>query len=194
MMNSETKNIALFGTSADPPTAGHQMILRWLCDRFDQVAVWASDNPLKSQQTPLKHRLKMLDLAIAQIDAPHHNISLHRELSHRYSVETLKSAQEIWGKNSHFTFVVGSDIIAQLPRWHECEALLRQVQLLIVPRPGYPLREEDLKVVAEMGGRSAIADINAPEVSSSAYRHWHDSRLVMPLVEDYIHQEKLYLP
>ena len=26
--------IALFGTSADPPTAGHQKILRWLCEVY----------------------------------------------------------------------------------------------------------------------------------------------------------------
>ena len=186
------KNIALFGTSADPPTEGHQAILRWLCDRFDWVAVWASDNPLKSQQTPLEHRMKMLTLAIANIDAPRHNISVHRELSHRYSVKTIEIAQQIWGDRNHFTFVIGSDIIPQLPRWYRAERLLQQVCLLVIPRPGYPLRKEELKVVETMGGIYAIADLNAPEVSSSAYRNWRDSRLILPLVEDYIHQEKLY--
>ena len=44
--------IALFGTSADPPSIAHREILRWLCDRYDWVAVWASDNPMKPQQTP----------------------------------------------------------------------------------------------------------------------------------------------
>jgi nicotinate-nucleotide adenylyltransferase len=186
------KNIALFGTSADPPTAGHQMILRWLCDRFDWVAVWASDNPLKSQQTPLEHRMKMLRLAIADINAPRHNISVHRELSHRYSVETLKIAKQMWGENHHFTFVVGSDIIPQLPRWHRGDELLQQVCLLIVPRPGYPLQAEELKAIETMGGIYAIADLNAPEISSSAYRDRGDSHLIMPLVEDYIHREQLY--
>ncbi len=186
------KNIALFGTSADPPTAGHQMILRWLCDRFDWVAVWASDNPLKSKQTPLEHRMKMLGLAIAAIDAPRHNISVHWELSHRYSVETIKIAKRIWGENNHFTFVVGSDIIPQLPRWHRGDELLQQVCFLIIPRPGYPLREDELKAIEARGGIYAIADFNAPEISSSAYRNWRDSRLILPLVEDYIHQEQLY--
>ena len=44
--------IALFGTSADPPTAAHQTILQCLADHYDQVAVWASDNPLKKKTNP----------------------------------------------------------------------------------------------------------------------------------------------
>ncbi|NET52841.1 MAG: nicotinic acid mononucleotide adenylyltransferase, partial [Merismopedia sp. SIO2A8] len=32
--------LALFGTSADPPTAGHQQILRWLSYQYDHVIVW----------------------------------------------------------------------------------------------------------------------------------------------------------
>ena len=56
--------IALFGTSADPPTAAHQTILQWLSDHYDQVAVWASDNPFKENQTPLSHRMTMLALLI----------------------------------------------------------------------------------------------------------------------------------
>lgn len=33
--------VALFGTSADPPTAGHQVVLSWLSEGYDWVAVWA---------------------------------------------------------------------------------------------------------------------------------------------------------
>ncbi|MCS6815631.1 MAG: adenylyltransferase/cytidyltransferase family protein, partial [Cyanobacteria bacterium] len=53
-------DIALFGTSADPPTVGHQAILLWLLEHFDYVAVWAADNPFKSHQASLHHRLAML--------------------------------------------------------------------------------------------------------------------------------------
>ncbi|MGB3262812.1 MAG: adenylyltransferase/cytidyltransferase family protein, partial [Microcoleus sp.] len=54
------QKIALFGTSADPPTAGHKTILSWLSQHFDWVAVWASDNPFKSHSTSLEHRSAML--------------------------------------------------------------------------------------------------------------------------------------
>ncbi|MGL5832760.1 MAG: nicotinate-nucleotide adenylyltransferase, partial [Waterburya sp.] len=33
------KKIALFGTSADPPTIGHQTILQWLSQHYDHVVV-----------------------------------------------------------------------------------------------------------------------------------------------------------
>ena len=39
--------IALFGTSADPPTIAHQKIISWLGSQFDRVAVWAANNPFK---------------------------------------------------------------------------------------------------------------------------------------------------
>jgi nicotinate-nucleotide adenylyltransferase len=63
-------NIALFGTSADPPTSAHQAILNWLSYHYDHVAVWASDNPFKTHQTPLEHRSTMLRLLIEDISPP----------------------------------------------------------------------------------------------------------------------------
>jgi nicotinate-nucleotide adenylyltransferase len=49
------QKIALFGTSADPPTAGHKTILSWLSQNFDWVAVWASDNPFKIGNAAVNH-------------------------------------------------------------------------------------------------------------------------------------------
>ena len=45
--------IALLGTSADPRTRGHQVLLEGLLNRYGQVATWASDNPLKQHDAPL---------------------------------------------------------------------------------------------------------------------------------------------
>ena len=60
-------NIALFGTSADPPSIGHQQILQWLDLHYDRVWVWVSDNPFKTHQASLSDRLKMMELTIAAI-------------------------------------------------------------------------------------------------------------------------------
>jgi len=184
--------IALFGTSADPPTTGHQAILRWLSDRFDWVAVWASDNPYKQHQTPLDRRMTMLRLAIAEIDTQRNNISLNRELSSPRSIETVQRAREQWGQAVELTLVVGADLVPQLPRWYRADDLFREVTLLIVPRLGYPLAAEHLQALAERSARYEIADFEPPAVSSTGYRQERDRQAAIPSVEDYIHQQRLY--
>ncbi len=186
------KTIALFGTSADPPTAGHQTILRWLSEHYDLVVVWASDNPFKDHQATLKQRTQMLRLAIEEIDPPRNNISLREELSDRRTLITVQKAREIWGDDAEFTVVIGSDLVAQIRKWYRIEELLKQVQILIVPRPGYTIAQKDLEALTSLGGKYAIANVNAPQVSSTTYREEKDSDLITPAVQNYISQNNLY--
>ena len=185
------QKIALFGTSADPPSAGHKTILSWLSQHFDWVAVWASDNPFKSHQTSLEHRSAMLLLMIQEINSPRHNLCLHPELSSPKTLETVEQARLLW-PDAELTLVIGSDLVGQLSRWYEFEELLKQVELLIVPRPGYPSEELDLWQLRRIGAEVAIASVNAPNVSSTFYRETGDTQALTPTIEDYINREHLY--
>lgn len=184
-------SIALFGTSADPPTAGHQAILVWLADHFDQVAVWASDNPFKSHQTPLEHRAAMLQLLIDDIEPPRRNIQVLTELSSPRALITVERARQRW-PDAEFTLAIGSDLITQLPRWYHVEDLLRQVNLLVMPRAGYAIGSSDLASLRQIGANVTIADVFVPAVSSTAYREEGDPEIVTPPIEEYIHREHLY--
>jgi len=184
--------IALFGTSADPPTAGHQEILRWLSERYDWVAVWAADNPFKSHQTLLEHRAAMLRLLIADMDAPGHNVAVAQDLSSWRTLETVEKAKQHWGEDAEYTLVIGSDLINQLPRWYKIEDLLQQVQLLIVPRPGYAIDETSLEAIKKLGGKIAIATLTGLDVSSTAYREHGDTEALIAPIVAYIHQQHLY--
>ncbi|MEO1005626.1 MAG: nicotinate-nucleotide adenylyltransferase [Cyanobacteria bacterium J06638_38] len=186
------KKIALFGTSADPPTVGHQTILCWLSQHYDRVVVWASDNPFKQHQTPLEYRSTMLHLAITDLDLSRHNISLHPELSDRYTLITVNKARAKWGQEVEFSLVIGSDILPQITSWYRIAELLAEVRVLIVPRLGYSIQPTDLASLAEIGGKFAIATLNAPKVSSSNYRLQQDQSFVTPAVRDYIYQNNLY--
>ena len=192
MTNDMKTKIALFGTSADPPTAAHQEIITWLSQNYDWVAAWASDNPLKVHQTPLQHRAMMLKLLIKDIDPPRHNIGLDQELSSRRTLETVEKAKLKWS-GAELTLIIGSDLVNQLPRWYRVEDLLRQVQLLVVPRPGSPIEEIDLAQLRQMGADVAIASIIGPDVSSTAYRKNRDPEALTPTVEAYIDRENLYV-
>lgn len=183
--------IALFGTSADPPTTGHQTILAWLADRFDLVAVWASDNPFKSHPTSLQHRIAMLQLLIDAIQPPRHNLRLYPQLSHSRAIHTVEAANMIW-REAAFTLVVGADLVPQFSQWYRIDELLQQVNLLVVPRPGYCLSEGALTELQQQGVEVAIADLRAPATSSTDYRNHHNPDALTPPIEAYIHQEHLY--
>ncbi|MBW4474091.1 MAG: nicotinate-nucleotide adenylyltransferase [Stenomitos rutilans HA7619-LM2] len=183
--------IALFGTSADPPTAGHQAILVWLSRRFDRVAVWAADNPFKSHQTPLIHRMTMLQLLIDDINPPRHNLHLYADLSKSRTIHTLEVAEALW-VDASFTLVIGSDLIYQLPNWYQSDTLLERVHLLIIPRPGFVPNEMALAELRQRGARLAIADLTGPDTSSTAYREHGDTDALTPPIEAYIHREQLY--
>jgi len=185
------QTIALFGTSADPPTIGHRAILAWLSYRFDGVAVWASDNPFKAHQTPLADRMAMLRLLIYDLQRSRPNVQCCPDLSQPRTIHTLEIAKRRW-TNATFTFVVGSDLVAQLATWYQIEDLLREVNLLVVPRPGYPLSEAALEGLRQRGASMAIADLMGPDTSSTAYRNHKDSDGLTAAIEDYIHREHLY--
>lgn len=183
--------IALFGTSADPPTAGHEKVLKWLSQCFDLVAVWAAENPFKSHKVPLEHRVMMLQKLIDGIESHPDNIHLQQDLSSLRTLETLDKAKQKW-QGAEYTLVVGSDLLTQLPRWYRIEDLLQQVKLLVVPRPGYVINETSMQGVKQLGAKIIIAPITGLDVSSTSYRENGNSDALTPSVIDYINQQHLY--
>ncbi|WP_019499414.1 nicotinate-nucleotide adenylyltransferase [Pseudanabaena sp. PCC 6802] len=183
--------ISLFGTSADPPTLGHQAILKWLCQHFDLCVVWVSDNPFKSHQASLEQRIQMMELAIASMQSEYKNLELHPDISHPRTLITLQKAKVLW-PNAEFTLVVGGDLIAQLPSWYRSDELLAQVDILVVPRAGYDIPNREIEQLKQRGVKVAIAEVSVPMVSSSAYRKNGDRSGIVPSVSAYIDREHLY--
>ncbi len=189
-MSVSMTRIALFGTSADPPTVGHQAILRWLSEHYDQVAVWAADNPFKKHGASLAQRSAMLQLVIEDLGCD--NVLVDERLSDRRSLNTLQRAQTIWGQEAAFFLVIGSDLVSQIPRWYRAKDLLQQVTLLIFPRRGYPLQPEALQQLDALKGSWETATYVPPSVSSSEYRSEGKQKTVIPAVTDYIQTHNLY--
>lgn len=182
-------NVALFGTSADPPTIGHQAVLSWLSEHFDLCAVWVSDNPFKSHHAAIAHRIAMMQLMIEAIAKQ--NLQLHPEISNPRSLITVQLARQIWTE-AEFTLVIGADLVEQLPSWYHATALLQQVKVLVIPRSGYVLPAIHLEALQSLGAIVAIADLSVPTVSSSAYRNNSDHSGIIPSVAAYIRRERLY--
>ncbi|MBE9174820.1 nicotinate-nucleotide adenylyltransferase [Synechocystis salina LEGE 06155] len=196
--------IALFGTSADPPTLAHRAILIWLAQHFDRVAVWAADNPFKQGPNPntghwasLGDRQAMLKLLVEEVQRHYGTVQIWEDLSDRRSLISLQRAQQRWGSEPNYALVVGADLITQIPQWYAVEKLLPAVQLLIFPRPGYGINQADLDKLAHLGGHYQIVgerdnqDIT-PAISSSIYRQIKGDDLIPDTVQSYIEKRQLY--
>jgi nicotinate-nucleotide adenylyltransferase len=186
------KTIALFGTSADPPTIAHQKILSWLGDRFDLVAVWAADNPYKKEQTSLDDRMEMLRLSIVAIKSPKNNLRLYPELSDRRTLNTIDRAKQIWSDRLEYTLVIGADLVGQICQWYRPEEIFKSIELLIIPRSDYQIAERDLQAIEKLGGKWSISPLDTPNVSSSNYRSQKNNNNISPSVAAYIQQKRLY--
>ena len=184
--------VALFGTSADPPTTGHRAIVEWLATRFDEVAVWAADNPFKVGQTPLEHRQAMLALLLECVGQRYSNVRLCPHLSDGRSLHSVHLAQKDW-PHAQLILVVGSDVLHSLPSWYRIEELLKAVHLQIVPRPGFPVSDADLNTLKTLGANLTVAaDFVGPDVSSTEYRQKKVEDVMIPAIASYIHQHSLY--
>jgi nicotinate-nucleotide adenylyltransferase len=192
--------IALFGTSADPPTIGHGAILQYLTQHYDHVAIWAAENPFKSQQTPLAQRHHMLQLLLADAPSGERPLSpealrVYPELSHTRTWHSFEAARALW-PSAEFTLVVGADLIQQITQWYRAIDLLQVVKLLVIPRQGYDLQAADLAPIYALGTPVAIAQIIPPKTASSEYRKQGQQCLTTPIttpsIQAYIEREQLY--
>jgi nicotinate-nucleotide adenylyltransferase len=181
--------IALLGTSADPPTCGHQALLEGLLKRYPQVATWASDNPLKRHGAPLAARAALLAALVDGIGNP--RLQLAQELSSPWAITTLERAAAHWPSHE-LVFVVGSDLAGQIPRWKQAEAVVALCHLAIVPRVGWPLQPADLAALEALGARIELLELAVPASASTALRQRPDPAQIPAAVWPVLLQHNLY--
>lgn len=183
------RQVALFGTSADPPTRGHQALLEGLLRLYPEVVTWASDNPLKQHGAPLEQRADLLGQLVAAIADP--RLSHQQELSSPWTISTLERAAARW-PGHELVFVVGSDLAPQIPSWRQAQALLERCQLAVAPRAGWPLQPGTLEQLEALGGRVVTLPLAVPATASSAVRHNPDPSQIPPALLPWLLEHNLY--
>lgn len=182
-------SVALLGTSADPPTRGHQALLEGLLGLYPRVATWASDNPMKEHGAPLEQRAALLAAVVAAIGDP--RLELVQELSSPWAVTTLERAAQRWPA-TQLVFVVGSDLAGQIPRWRQAEQVLRRCRLAVVPRAGWPLDEAQLQALRRLGGVVEELPLRIPPTTSSQARRQPSLDQVAAAAWPLLRQHNLY--
>ena len=167
-MKFDTKNrIALFGTSADPPTIGHKKILEELSNIYSCVITYASDNPKKKHKENISFRNLLLKLLIKDINNP--KIIFNQKISSQWAIESIEECKKIYDF-SKIDFVIGSDLITEIFSWKNFDKIIHAVKLLIIKREGYPIEPKTLKMLKTNKVIFEISSLNIPNISSSMVR------------------------
>ncbi len=167
-MKFDTENrIALFGTSADPPTIGHKKILEELSNIYSCVITYASDNPKKKHKENFFFRNLLLKSLIKDMNNP--KIIFNQKISSQWAIESIEECKKIY-PFSKIDLVIGSDLITEIFSWKDFDKIIHTVKLLIIKREGYPIGSKTLKMLKTNKVIFEISSLNIPNISSSMVR------------------------
>ena len=183
------KSIALFGTSADPPTIGHKQILEELSKIFAFTISFVSNNPSKKHKEDISIRSYLLKTLIENLDNP--KILYNQSVSSQWAVESIKKSKEIFEFNN-LDFVIGSDLIKDIFHWKNFDKIILEVSFFIILREGYPVESNTLKMLKTYKVKFKISTIKIPNISSSKLRsNFNYSNLPTSLI-DIVKKNNLY--
>ncbi|MEQ9639629.1 MAG: nicotinate-nucleotide adenylyltransferase [Alphaproteobacteria bacterium] len=141
--------VGLLGGSFNPAHDGHRHVSLWALRALRLDQVWwliSPQNPLKpaAGMAPLAQRM-----ASARAAARHPAIrvsDIEDRLGTRYTVDTVAALCRRH-RDIDFVWLMGADILVQLPRWRRWTDLTRMVPIAVLDRPGY--------AYAALAGRAA---------------------------------------
>ncbi len=185
------KRIALFGTSADPPTIGHKKILEELSKIYAFTIGYVSNNPNKNHIENITIRSHLLKTLIEDLDNP--KVLFNQSVSSQWAVESIKKCKKIYELNN-LDFVIGSDLIKDIFYWKNFDKINEEVSFLVILREGYPIESNTLKMLETYKVKFKISTIKIPNISSSKLRsNFNYSNLPTSLIE-IVKRNNLYEP
>ena len=180
-------SLGLFGGTFDPVHNGHLRTAFELRQRLgiDRVHfIPAGDPPHRdSPVAATELRIAMLEAALGDsADTVVDSRELSRE-GPSYTIDTAKSFRDEF-PNHVLCLMLGMDAFLGLPRWHEWEALLECVNLVVARRPGAALPRSgalgellaertvlpDASCLWQIAGQIIVQDVTQLEIASTDLR------------------------
>jgi nicotinate-nucleotide adenylyltransferase len=195
--------IGVLGGTFDPIHLAHlvaaeEVRVRIALERVLFVPAGLPPHKLHVNVTPTEHRLKMVELAIA--DNPHFTLSrvdIDR-FGPSYTVDTIELLHSEYGPDAELYFIMGSDSLSELLTWHRPERLIRLCRIVALTRPGHRVDLKELnRLLPGAIARVQLLDMPMLEISGTDLQRrvragLSIKYLVPPAVEAYIHRHGLY--
>ncbi|MDY6915052.1 MAG: nicotinate (nicotinamide) nucleotide adenylyltransferase [Candidatus Cloacimonadota bacterium] len=133
--------IGLLGGSFNPVHNGHLTLAQAALQKLQLHQVWfvpSQNNPLKPIDNKLSYQFRCELLQTALKNFPNFKISYADNTGDQpsYSDQLIKKLQQKYPQHQ-FYFIIGSDILPELPQWHNWPWLQQNVNFAVANRPGY---------------------------------------------------------
>ena len=206
MTAAANKRIGIMGGTFDPIHNAHLSLGRCAKAELQLDEVWfmpAGDPYLKHSRkvSSATDRAAMTALAIEGLPGFRLSCMEMERTGETYTSETLELLHACFPE-THFYFILGSDSLYQIERWHAPETIL-QLATLVAARREYADRprsfQEQVRYLETRYG-AAIAplsfeetDISSTEIRARVARGEDISALVPNAVSEYIKEHRLYV-
>ena len=155
----------LFFGSFDPIHIGHLIIANHFAQNAGLDQVWfvvSPQNPLKDSRELLdqQHRLNMVQLAIENNTSLQAcDIEFHLPKP-SYTIDTLHELKNKFPENT-WVLIMGADTVDTLPKWKNYEELVSDYEMVVYPRPNYPIDPSKLSPGIKLIHDVPVIDISA---------------------------------
>jgi len=198
-------NVGILGGTFDPVHNGHLILaeVAWKQLNLSVVLFMPAGQPwLKTERiiTPAKHRLQMLRLALAGKTGFRISEMEIQRPGPTYTIDTINELKKELNTEDELFFMLGQDILMQLPQWHEASTLVQLCYLVAAPRPG--VKKPDLKALElkipgitqrVMLMKEPVIDVSASDIRERVARGLSVRHLVPEPVNRYIKEQRLYV-
>jgi nicotinate-nucleotide adenylyltransferase len=188
--------IGLYGGSFDPVHLGHLLVAQAAREEhgLDRIFfILAAQSPFKPDRIPAPdhERLRLLRLALAGEPAFEIDDQEIVRGGISYTIDTVRSYRSHFPE-AEFFYLIGADHVSQLPRWREAGELAKNLEFLIIPRPG----EAVAALPAPFRGHSLHGfplGVSSSQIRARVKSGLPIQNLVKPEVAEAIHNNRLYL-
>ena len=189
---TDRKQVGILGGNFNPVHNAHLVVADQVRQQLglDQVYLMPEFEPphVDHKETiDEKHRLKMLELAIQDVQGLDiETIELERK-GISYTYETMKLLTE---KNPavDYYFIIGADMVDYLPKWHKIDELIQMAQFVGVQRPKYKAGTSYPVIWVDV----PLMDISSSMIRDFIKKDRQPNYLLPKPVLDYIEAEGLY--
>lgn len=203
MLHTKRK-IGIMGGTFDPIHIGHLVTAEAVRMEYhlDKVLFIPAASPPHKQNIQVALAVHRYRMTVMATESNSHFAVSPIELERpglSYTIDTLHTLIEQYGKNTEFYFITGADAVLELPTWKNIDQLLEMCYFIAATRPGCSCSIDSVIQTFGIKGRERIQRLPTPELAISStdirerVRSGRSIKYIVPeCVENYILKEGLY--